>query len=82
MLKRAVIGILWAWATYTAWRVTAGIFELSQSLDVIALTVSLMLGGVIAINPLSSAWQPRRRIAQIPDPVLPADGVAATDRRG
>ena len=81
MLKRAIIGILWAWATYTAWRVTAGIFELSLSLDGIALIVALMLGAVIAINPLSSAWQPKRRIVQIPDPTAPADGIAATDRR-
>ena len=82
MLKRAVIGILWAYATYAGWKLNAGIFELSQSLDSIALIVSVMLGGLIAINPLSSHWQPRRRIARIPDRAIPVDGVSALDQQG
>jgi hypothetical protein len=82
MLKRAVIGILWAYATYTGWKVSAGIFELAQSLDALALIVSLMLGAVVAINPFSAAWQPRRRIARVPDPAVPGESVPAPDHRG
>jgi len=80
MLKRAVIGILWTYAAYTGWKLSAGLLGLPQALDLVAMVASATLGGVIGLRAWT-AWLPKRRIARIPDRAVPADrsGVATRD---
>lgn len=82
MFKRVVIGILWTYAAYTAWKLGAGLLGLPQALDLVAMVASATLGGVIGMNLFGSPWQQKRRIAQIPDRAVPNDGIGAPKSHG
>jgi hypothetical protein len=76
MLKRAVTGILWTYAAYTGWKLGAGLLDLPQYLDLVAMVASATLGGVMAWRMVPTTGEPNRRIARIPHRAVPGEGAA------
>jgi len=81
MLKRAVVGILWTYAAYAGWKLGAGLLGLPQALDLVAMVAAATLGGIMGLRSWT-AWQPIRRIANIPDRAAPADHQVLPNRHG
>jgi hypothetical protein len=81
MLKRAVIGILWAFAAYSGWKLGAGLMGLPPYLDLFAIVASATLGAVVGLY-VRPATTGQRRIARIEDRAMPSDGVAAPKAQG
>jgi hypothetical protein len=76
MLKRAIIGMFWTYAAYGVWKIGADVLGLPQHLDLVAMVASAMLGAVMGLHPIRSAPWPKRRVARIPDRVIPGDGIS------